>query len=106
MQFRKMKKVEAIVLEATSPNNDNTSRYANFSLKVRLLLEDFEHRTANIEGFLLWKVKPNDKIKVLIDAENIEQSKMFTADEIIMSWILIVVCTIYLTFLIFGYSWH
>ena len=43
MQLKKMKIVEAIVIDSTVINNDITDKNVNFSLKVRLPLENFEH---------------------------------------------------------------
>ena len=101
MQLRKMKIVEAIIVDATPINNDITDKNVNFSLKIRLSLENLEHRTMNIEALLFKKMKPNDKIKVLIHAKNIEQSKMFTGHEVVSAWMQIIVLTIFLAYLIF-----
>jgi hypothetical protein len=100
-QSGKKKIVNAIVVDCITLYENITDDNVNFLLTLKLILPDSDNPTIKVKGLLFKKLNAGDKTKVIVNEKNIEQSKIFTGNEAVSSWIQIVVLTVFLIFLIY-----
>ncbi len=98
---REKKVVDAIVMDCTTLYENITDDNVNFLLTLKLVSLDLDNPILKIKGLFFKKLNAGDKIKVIVNEENIEQSKIFTGNEAISSWVQIVILTAFLIFLIY-----
>jgi hypothetical protein len=90
---------EIISFELDFENEDDENN--NFRLLVNLHLPNQEFKEINVKGLYFKPPKKGDKIKVLINENDINQSKIFKGTEITNAYLQIVIMCILLFFIYF-----
>ncbi len=99
-QLEKIKVVDAFVIDSEPLTKNIVDENVNFLLKVKLDLAP-DYQIIEVKGLYFRKLKPDEKVKVILDEKNISESKIFTGHESSSAWIQIFVLIIVLIFYIF-----
>lgn len=92
--IQELKKKQVVEAEVTSFNPHfkiNVDENVNFLLTVNLYLPNSERKQINVKGLYLKSPKKGDKIKILLNDADINQSKIFIGTEITNVYITIFV---------------